>query len=51
MAPSVSLALDVFNVLNINEVTSAQVLSGSLFGRVISFVPPRVVRFGVKIRF
>jgi hypothetical protein len=46
-----SLALDVFNVTNANTVTRINTLSGTSFNRVIEFVPPRVVRFGVKVRF
>lgn len=44
-------AVDFFNVLNINTITSRQTLSGSAFGRVLDFIPPRIVRFGVKLRF
>jgi len=46
-----SLALDVFNVLNINTITNMQTLSGSAYQRVIDFIPPRILRFGVKVRF
>ncbi len=46
-----SLALDVFNATNANTVTRVNSLSGTNFNRVIEFVPPRVVRFGVKVRF
>lgn len=46
-----SLALDVFNLTNTNTVTRVNALSGASFNRVIEFVPPRVVRFGVKVRF
>jgi carboxypeptidase family protein/TonB-dependent receptor-like protein len=46
-----ALQFDIFNALNTNTVTTAQVLSGPAFGRVITFVPPRIFRFGAKIRF
>jgi hypothetical protein len=46
-----SFALDIFNVTNTNTVTRVNSLSGSAFNRVTEFVPPRVVRFGVKVRF
>ena len=36
--------------LNANTVTRVNALSGASFNRVIEFVPPRVVRFGVKVR-
>ncbi len=49
--PGISLALDVFNVLNVNTVTSVQVLSGTAYNRVLQLVPPRILRFGGKIRF
>jgi hypothetical protein len=49
--PDISLAFDVFNVLNINTVTSVQVLSGTAYNRVLQLVPPRILRFGGKIRF
>jgi hypothetical protein len=48
---SVSLDLDIFNVLNINTITSQQILSGSAYGRVLNFIPPRILRFGVKVAF
>jgi hypothetical protein len=48
---NLSLALDLFNVLNINTVTQQNLNSGTAYGRVIGFVPPRVVRFGFKLRF
>lgn len=46
-----SLQLDVFNVLNINTITEFQPLSGSAYGRVVNFVPPRIFRFGAKVYF
>lgn len=46
-----SVALDVFNATNANTVTSVNALSGANFNRIIGFVPPRVLRFGVKVRF
>lgn len=46
-----SLALDIFNLTNANTVTRVNALSGANFDRVIEFVPPRVLRFGVKVRF
>jgi len=49
--PRVSLVLDAFNVLNINKITSINTLSGSAFGRVLDFIPPRILRFGAKFQF
>lgn len=46
-----SLALDVFNATNANTITRVNALSGANFNRVIEFVPPRVMRLGVKVRF
>jgi hypothetical protein len=46
-----TLQFDMFNLLNANTVLDQQNLSGSAFGRVISFVPPRIFRFGGRIRF
>lgn len=46
-----SFALDVFNATNANTVTRVNPLSGANFNRVVEFVPPRVLRFGVKVRF
>ena len=46
-----SLALDIFNATNTNTITRVNSLSGTSFNRVTEFVPPRVVRFGVKVRF
>ena len=46
-----SLALDIFNATNTNTITRVNSLSGTTFNRVTEFVPPRVVRFGVKVRF
>jgi hypothetical protein len=48
---NISLALDIFNATNANTVTRVNALSGGNYNRVIEFVPPRVVRFGVKVRF
>jgi hypothetical protein len=48
---NISLALDIFNATNANTVTRVNSLSGSSFNRVIEFVPPRVVRAGIKVRF
>ena len=48
---TVSLQLDTFNLLNTNTVLNQQLVSGSTFGRVVSFVPPRIFRVGGKIRF
>ena len=47
----VSLQFDTFNVLNSNTVLDQQLLSGSTFGRVVSFIPPRIFRLGAKLRF
>jgi hypothetical protein len=49
--PRLSFAFDLFNVLNVNTITSTVVISGSNFGRVLDFVPPRIARFAVKVRF
>ncbi|MCA1585123.1 MAG: TonB-dependent receptor [Acidobacteria bacterium] len=49
--PNTSLALDIFNATNTNTVTRVNSLSGAAFNRVTEFVPPRVVRFGIKVRF
>jgi outer membrane receptor protein involved in Fe transport len=49
--PGISLALDIFNTLNVNTISSVQVLSGSAYNRVLAFVPPRILRFGGKVRF
>jgi outer membrane receptor protein involved in Fe transport len=46
-----SLALDIFNAANANTVTRVNSLSGTAFNRVTEFLPPRAVRFGVKVRF
>lgn len=47
----VTLQLDVFNAFNINNILDQQVLSGGTFGRVLNFVPPRILRFGGRVRF
>ena len=47
----IALQLDAFNVFNENTVLDQQLLSGSTFGRVVNFVPPRIFRFGAKLRF
>jgi hypothetical protein len=49
--PRLSFVFDLFNVLNVNTITSTVVISGSNFGRVLDFVPPRIARFAVKVRF
>jgi hypothetical protein len=46
-----SVALDVFNATNANTITRVNALSGAAFNRVTEFVPPRVVRVGLKVRF
>ena len=45
-----SLQFDLFNLLNANTISTSSCL-GQPFGRVIDFVPPRIFRFGGKIRF
>jgi hypothetical protein len=50
-AARLSLQFDVFNLLNVNTITNSQTLSGAAYGRVIEFVPPRIFRFGAKVRF
>jgi hypothetical protein len=46
-----AFVLDVFNVFNVNPAISQVNTSGSRFGQVIDLVPPRIVRFGVKLNF
>jgi hypothetical protein len=48
---NIALSLDIFNAMNANTVTRVNALTGASFNRVIDFVPPRVVRAGVKVRF
>jgi outer membrane receptor protein involved in Fe transport len=50
-AARVALQFDVFNALNVNAITNTQTLSGTAYGRVVDFVPPRIFRFGAKVRF
>jgi hypothetical protein len=45
------LALDLFNLLNVNTVTSQNLTSGTAYGRVLDFVPPRIARFGARVTF
>jgi len=47
----VSLALDAFNILNVNTITSTNTTAGPRYGQVLDFVPPRILRFGAKVRF
>jgi hypothetical protein len=42
---------DLFNVFNVNTITNTVLTSGSNFGSVREFIPPRIARFGVKFRF
>ncbi len=42
---------DLFNLFNVNTITSIVTTSGSNFGSVNEFIPPRMARFGVKLRF
>jgi hypothetical protein len=46
-----SLILDVFNALNINTITNTNVLTGSEYGQVLAFVPPRIFRIGLTTHF
>jgi hypothetical protein len=46
-----SLALDIFNALNLNTVTQINSVSGPAYNRVIDFIPPRILRFGARVRF
>lgn len=48
---NISLVLDIFNALNKNTVTQITSLSGPAYNRVIDFVPPRILRFGARVRF
>ena len=48
---NISLVLDIFNALNVNTVTRISPLSGPAYNRVIDFVPPRILRFGARVRF
>jgi hypothetical protein len=50
-AARLALQFDIFNLFNTNTITNTQTLSGSAFGRVLEFVPPRIFRFGAKVRF
>ena len=43
--------LDLYNLLNANPIQDITVTSGSAFLRPINIVPPRVLRFGLKIEF
>ena len=47
----VSLALDIFNALNINSITSINTQSGANYARIVDFIAPRILRFGVRMRF
>lgn len=47
----IGLMLDIFNALNVNTITQKVTLSGPSFGRVLNFIPPRILRFGLKVRF
>jgi len=49
--PKLSFVFDLFNALNVNTITSTTIISGPSFGRVLDFIPPRIARFGVKVRF
>lgn len=51
MKTNVGLALDVFNATNANTVTSINAVSGSAYGRVLDFIAPRILRFGIRVRF
>jgi hypothetical protein len=46
-----SLVFDMFNLFNTNEITGIVTQSGSAFGAVRGFIPPRIFRFGVKVGF
>ena len=46
-----SLALDIFNALNINSITSIDTQSGANYARIVDFIAPRILRFGVRMRF
>ncbi len=46
-----SFAFDMFNLLNTNRITGIVTNSGSRYGAVSGFIPPRIFRFGVKIGF
>jgi Carboxypeptidase regulatory-like domain/TonB-dependent Receptor Plug Domain len=48
---NISLALDLFNALNANTVTQITSVSGPAYNRVIDFIPPRILRFGARVRF
>jgi hypothetical protein len=48
---NMSLALDIFNALNLNTVTQINSVSGPAYNRVIDFIPPRILRFGARVRF
>ena len=46
-----SLVLDIFNTVNINTIISMQTLSVSAYGTVLTFIPPRILRLAVKMKF
>jgi len=47
----IAAMVDVFNVLNANNVLAAGVLTGSNFDRPTVVLTPRVARFGIKLEF
>jgi len=44
-------AVDLFNALNVNTVTSQSVVSGPTYGAISAIVPPRIGRLGITYSF
>lgn len=47
----ISYYLDIFNLLNINTIDSMQTITGATYGNVLDYIPPRILRLGVKFVF
>jgi outer membrane receptor protein involved in Fe transport len=47
----VSLHFDLYNALNTNVATSVEDRSGPTYNQILSIVPPRIARVGVKYSF
>ena len=47
----ISYYMDIFNLLNINTIDSMQTITGSTYGDVLDYIPPRIARLGVKFIF
>lgn len=46
-----TLRVDLYNALNVNAATGINQTAGPNFDRVTAFVPPRVARVGIELRF